>query len=46
MARDSRKTLKGERNENRKAQEKFNKVTTTIKFFTVSFCLWKRIYFA
>ena len=31
---------------NEKYQEKFNNVTTTIKSFTFSFCLWKNMNFA
>ena len=45
MAKDARKALKKGENKNRKAQEEFNNVTTTI-FFTFIFCIWKRIYFA
>ena len=44
--RDARKTLKTGENEKRKAEEKFNNVTSTIKFFYFIFCIWKRIYFA
>ena len=44
--RDTKKTLKTGKNEKRKILEKFNNVTTTVKFFTFIFCMWKRIYFA
>ena len=37
---------KGKKNERWKVSETFNKLTTTIKFFTFIFCLRKRIYFA
>ena len=37
MGRDTRKALKRGKNEKRKVQEKFNNVTTTIKFFNFDF---------
>ena len=51
MTRDSshnkryKKDIEKGGNEKRKVYEKFNDVTTTIKFFTFIFYIWKRIYF-
>ena len=42
MARDTKKTLKREKYEKRNVYEKFNNVTTTIKFF--AFILEKDIF--
>ena len=42
MARDTRKTLKREKNEKRKVKEKFNNVRRIIKLLTF---LWKKTYF-
>ena len=41
MTRDARKTLKKEKNEKRKVQEKFKQ-----QWNSLLFCTWKRIYFA
>ena len=46
ITRATRRTLRRSKNEKRKVYEKFNDITTTIKFFTLIFCIWKRIYFA